>query len=132
MPLPFAGLWDALVGRSKTPLNEVADPETVEELLASQHRVERRLAHLETELRSEWADMLDKLTRLANRAAARQRKRTQREMDELEEEEEREERAIPRPPTATHTAPEVNGNGHLPFDPRNKADLRRYLATKRG
>lgn len=114
--------WDTLVGRSNTPLNEVADPETIEEVLDLLRRIDQRHQRENADLRFEWSEMLDKMTRLANRASARQRKRTQRELDDLDSEE-----VEPPPPPPQPIAPAPGG-----YDFRDKNSIRAYLAARNG
>lgn len=90
----FAWIRDTLVGTPETPLNAVADPETVELVLSELARLKREIATLQYE----WSETLDKLTVQAARFSARQRKRTQRELDSLSDDTPGEELAPPAPP----------------------------------
>lgn len=87
--------WDTLTTRPETPLNAVADQETVEMILDRMTRLQREIATLQFE----WAETLDKLTVQASRFSARQRKRSQREIDAMAEIDQGEEdHAPPVPP----------------------------------
>lgn len=97
----FAWLRDTLVGPSETPLNSVADPETVEMILDRMARMQREIATLQFE----WSETLDKLTVQASRFSARQRKRTQREIDAMTDGEEIE--PIPAPAPVVPSLPAV-------------------------
>lgn len=87
-------LRDTLWGPSETPLNAVADPETVEMILDRMARMQREIATLQFE----WSETLDKLTVQASRFSARQRKRTQREIEAMDDGQEDEPAAPPAPP----------------------------------
>lgn len=120
--LIVAAWWDTLLGRSQTPLKAVADEETVEVILSKLDKLQGQM----TNLQFEWADTLDKLTRLANRAAARQKKRAQRDFDDEVEDDPP---PPPRQPTETHLAPP---NGFVDVKQLDKAQLRAYLRSRMG
>jgi tRNA(Ser,Leu) C12 N-acetylase TAN1 len=79
----FRWIRDSLFGPAQTPLNTVADQETVEEILSRMATMQRQIATLQYE----WSETLDKLTVQASRFSARVKKRAQREFDELDQDE---------------------------------------------
>lgn len=115
----------ALVGRRETALESLETDEiTAEEMLRILQRVRREVS----ELRLEWGEHLDKLTRISARMSARERGRRRLELEREEEEEEEEPQEAPHsePKRRALPAPAVP-----PYNPFDKQSIRAHLAARR-
>lgn len=104
-----------LVTPSETPLKALEnDQVTAEGLIAALQAVQAD----NVALRFEWGEMLDKLTRVAARENARQRMRAKRELGDDEG---------PDAESAPHVIIAAPPQEPVRYDPRNKADIRRFI-----
>lgn len=122
---------NTLFTRSKRPLDllpsEVTSLEDVLELVEAVRNEAQKQKRDNAELRLEWGEMLDKLTRLANRAAARERMRTKRALA-VDDDDEPDDAPAPAPngPAADH--PQGNPPPQLDVRFMTKPQLRALAA----